>query len=132
MKKNKPTINDTFYHTPKWRKIVSAPFIYGMIIPSLFIHVTAEIYHQVCFRLYGILLLDVRKFIVIDRHKLSKLSLMEKINCVYCGYINGLYAYLVALARKTEEYWCAIKHAEGPAKKAQRQQAYFLPRSLFE
>lgn len=127
-----PTINDKFHHTPKWRKLVSAPFIYGMIIPSVCIHITAEIYHQVCFRLYGIDLLNVQKFIVIDRHKLSKLTIMQKINCVYCGYINGLYAYLVALARRTEEYWCAIQHADTGVQKVQPQQALFLSRKKFE
>lgn len=130
--KHRTTIVEAAVRTPKWRKIISAPFIYGMIFPSIALHISAEMYHQVCFRLYGISLLDVRNYIVIDRHKLSKLTIMEKINCMYCGYINGLYAYLVALARKTEEYWCAIKHAEGPVHTTQEQQSTFLPRNMFE
>jgi len=130
--KKRTTIIDAFYHTPTWRKVLSAPFIYGMVIPSIALHFFAEVYHQVCFRLYGLKLLNVANFIVIDRHKLSKLSPMEKINCMYCGYINGLYAYLVALARSTEEYWCAVKHEVGPAQKSQRQQAFFLSRDSFK
>lgn len=130
--KNQTTIVEAAKITPRWKKLVSGPFIYGMIFPSLALHISAEVYHQICFRLYGIPLLDVSNYIVIDRHKLKKLSRMEKINCMYCGYINGLYAYLVAMARNTEEYWCAIKHAEGPVHDTQQQQAHFLPRSMFE
>ena len=30
--------------------------------------------------------------------------------CAYCGYANGLMAYAVVIAGKTEKYWCGIKH----------------------
>jgi len=31
--------------------------------------------------------------------------------CVYCGYANGLIAYVREIAARTEQYWCPIKHA---------------------
>lgn len=31
---------------------------------------------------------------------------------MYCGYVNGLFAYAVRLAGDTEKYWCGIKHKE--------------------
>jgi len=37
-----------------WRYLLSAPFIYGMIVPALIWNLGLEIYHQICFRLYGI------------------------------------------------------------------------------
>lgn len=39
---------------------------------------------------------------------------MEKVNCMYCGYVNGLYAYAVQIAGETEKYWCGIKHDKDP------------------
>jgi hypothetical protein len=48
---------------------------------------------------------------VIDRQSLSYLNPIEKLNCVYCGYFNGLIAYVQEIAARTEQYWCPIKHA---------------------
>jgi len=48
---------------------------------------------------------------VIDRHRLDYLNGIEKLNCVYCGYFNGLIAYIQEIAARTEQYWCPIKHA---------------------
>jgi hypothetical protein len=36
---------------------------------------------------------------------------MEKFNCAYCSYVNGLLAYVSEIAGRTEQYWCPIKHA---------------------
>ncbi len=49
---------------------------------------------------------------MIDRHHLSYLNSMEKLNCVYCGYVNGLIGYMREIAARTEQYWCPIKHAK--------------------
>jgi hypothetical protein len=46
-----------------------------------------------------------------DRGRLAYLNPMEKFNCVYCGYVNGLLAYVQEIAGRTEQYWCPIKHA---------------------
>lgn len=51
-----------------------------------------------------------KKYIKIDRYKLSKLTLIQKVNCVYCGYANGLLPYAMAISAETEKYWCGIKH----------------------
>jgi len=53
--------------------------------------------------------------VVIDRHALIYLNLIEKINCVYCGYFNGLISYTQEIAARTEQYWCPIKHARKKA-----------------
>lgn len=94
--------------------ILSMPFIYGMIIPSVFLDLCIEIYHRFCFMLYGIPYVDRSKYIKIDRHRLEYLSLIEKINCAYCGYVNGLFAYAVVIAGETEKYWCGIMHRKDP------------------
>ena len=93
-----------------FRHLLSIPFIYGMIFPLIFWHIFLEIYHQVAFRLYGLELVKPKKYFKIDRYKLKKLSFSQKNYCVYCGYANGLLSYSVAIAGKTEKYWCGIKH----------------------
>lgn len=92
------------------RHFISAPFIYLMTVPLLFLDFCMEVYHRICFPLYGIEYVDRDQFIQIDRQKLSYLSWAEKFNCAYCGYANGLMAYGVEIAGRTEDYWCGIKH----------------------
>jgi len=36
---------------------------------------------------------------------------MEKLNCEYCAYANGILAFTVEVAGRTEQYWSPIKHA---------------------
>jgi hypothetical protein len=90
--------------------IASMPFIYMMIVPSVIFDIFLEVYHNVCFRLYGIDIVPRENYIKIDRHNLNKLNPMQKINCAYCGYVNGLMAYGTKIAGETEKYWCGIKH----------------------
>lgn len=92
---------------------LSFPFIYGMIIPLALLDLGIEIYHHVCFRLYGIPLVDRRRYITIDRHRLSYLDFWSKVSCVYCGYANGLLHYASVITAATELYWCPIQHEKG-------------------
>lgn len=92
------------------RHMISMPFIYMMIIPFAILDAFILVYHNVAFPLYGIQKVERQLYIKIDRHKLSKLGLVQKLNCIYCGYINGLSAYAVAVAGETEKYWCGIQH----------------------
>ena len=47
-----------------------------------------------------------------DHHYLGYLNPIEKINCLYCSYFNGLMLYASAIAGRTELYFCPIKHAK--------------------
>ena len=93
-----------------WRYLASAPFIYGMIFPSIIWHLGLEIYHQICFRLYGIPLVNYREYFIYDRQLLSWLNPWEKINCIYCSYVNNLVRYSSEIGGRTERYWCPIKY----------------------
>jgi hypothetical protein len=81
-----------------------------MIIPLVITDLCAEIYHRISFPLYGIPYVRRSKYIIIDRHRLQYLSFFQKLGCVYCGYANGLIAYVERIAGDTENYWCGIKH----------------------
>lgn len=93
-----------------WQHVLSVPFIWAVLIPLVCLDAILELYHRVCFPLYGLALIDRDAYIKIDRHKLQYLNWADKINCAYCGYANGLLSYAQAIAARTETYWCGIKH----------------------
>lgn len=93
-----------------FRHLIAAPFIYFMIIPVAFLDLTMEIYHRICFPLYGIPYVDRSKYVFVDRHRLKYLGIIDKVNCAYCGYVNGVLPYSAAIAHETERYWCSILH----------------------
>ncbi|MBK6835186.1 MAG: hypothetical protein IPG89_13290 [Bacteroidetes bacterium] len=90
--------------------ILVMPLIYSLIIPVFILDFWVEIYHRICFVAYDIPYVKRSKYIKIDRHKLSYLQFYEKLNCVYCGYANGVLHYTSVIAGETEKYWCGIKH----------------------
>ncbi|HEX9714388.1 MAG TPA: hypothetical protein VGA28_01725 [Desulfurivibrionaceae bacterium] len=91
--------------------ILTAPLIWLILIPALFLDLTVSIFQVVCFRVYGIPRVKRQRYIVIDHQSLAYLNLIEKLNCLYCGYFNGLIAYVREVAARTEQYWCPVKHA---------------------
>lgn len=93
------------------RYFISSPFIYGMTFSLLFLHVCLELYHQVCFRLYKIPMVNYKEYFIWDRHLLSYLNWFEKANCVYCSYANNLFRYAMEISARTERFWCPIKYA---------------------
>lgn len=90
------------------------PFIYGMIIPAFFLDITTTLYQYIAFRLYKIPLVKRSDYIIFERKYLDYLNWIEKINCLYCSYVNGLFAYCVEVAARTERFWCPIKAASKP------------------
>lgn len=93
-----------------WRYLLSALFIYGMIIPGIIWNIGIEIYHQICFRLYGIPRVNTKDYFIYDRQLLSCLNWWEKLNCYYCSYVNNLIRYSAEIGGRTERYWCPIKY----------------------
>ncbi len=94
------------------KHIISIPFIWSCIVPALMMDVTVSAYQWVCFPLYGIPKVKRQDYIVFDRQFLNYLNIIEKINCAYCSYVNGLIAYVQEIAARTEQFWCPIKHAQ--------------------
>ena len=93
------------------RHVISAPIIYSVFFPFLALDIFVTIYQHICFRLYGIPLVRRSDHVVIDRHHLAYLNVIEKFNCIYCGYGNGVAEYVREVSARTEQYWCPIKHA---------------------
>ncbi|MFI4941001.1 MAG: hypothetical protein ACHP7O_11770 [Burkholderiales bacterium] len=91
--------------------VLTAPFIYAVFIPMLLLDLAVTLYQTICFPAYGIPRVRRRDYLVFDRTHLAYLNLIEKINCAYCSYGNGLAAYFVEVTGRTEKYWCPIKNA---------------------
>jgi hypothetical protein len=91
--------------------ILTIPVIWACLFPAVFMDATITLYQIICFRIYKIPRVKRSEYIIIDRYALEYLNIIEKINCVYCGYFNGLIAYSQEIAARTEQYWCPIKHA---------------------
>ncbi|MEH6455286.1 MAG: hypothetical protein V7749_03125 [Cocleimonas sp.] len=100
-----------FFVDAEIKHIISAPIVYSIIFPLIFLDIFITIYQHICFRVYGIPLVKRNRYIIIDRQHLGYLNIIEKLNCMYCGYGNGLMSYGTEIIARTEQYWCPIKHA---------------------
>jgi len=110
LKKLKKPILDTIFWT--WfREFISIPFIWLMLIPAFLLDIWLFIYQNTAIRLYKIPLAKRSDYIIFDRKELAYLNVIQKLNCIYCSYFNGLMQYSVEVAGRTEKYWCPIKHA---------------------
>ena len=99
-----------------------APVFYALIVPLLVLDVAVTLFQAIVFPIYSLKKVPRDDFIVVDRHHLSYLNGIEKFNCAFCGYANGLLAYAREIAGRTEAYWCPIKHA----RKARGQHRHYL------
>jgi hypothetical protein len=91
--------------------VLTAPIIYSLLIPVALLDVFISAFQAICFPIYKIPKVRRRDYLVFDRHHLAYLNVIEKINCAYCSYANGVIAFAREVAARTEVYWCPIKHA---------------------
>jgi hypothetical protein len=106
--------------------VLTCPFIYACIIPFALLDLFVSTYQAVCFPVYGIPKARRQDYMAIDRGKLRYLNALEVLNCLYCSYGNGLLAYVVEIAGRTEQHWCPIRHARR-IQNAHHRYAHFLP-----
>lgn len=91
--------------------VLTAPMIYALIVPFVLLDLFVTLYQAICFPVYGITKVRRADYFAIDRHYLGYLNGLQKLNCVYCGYCNGLLGYTREIAGRTEQFWCPIKHS---------------------
>lgn len=107
------------FRIPSWkyaipkniRHLLSLPFIYMMIVPAVILDIFISVYQWGAFPLYKIPKVRRDDYIIYDRKFLDYLNWIQKLHCIYCSYVNGLFAYSVEIAARTERYWCPIKAA---------------------
>ncbi|MFP5223544.1 MAG: hypothetical protein ACLGSA_14730 [Acidobacteriota bacterium] len=91
--------------------VLTIPVIWLALIPALLMDVVVCLYQIICFPVYGIPRVKRRDYVIMDRHKLRYLNWIEKLNCIYCSYFNGLVGFVAEVAARTEQYWCPVRHA---------------------
>lgn len=100
-----------YLKTARLAILLTAPIIYGVLVPLVLLDIAVTLYQQICFRIYRVPLVRRSDYFIIDRHHLAYLNALEKLNCLYCSYGNGLIEYAREISARTEQYWCPIKHA---------------------
>ena len=91
--------------------LIVAPAVYGLIVPLAILDLGVYVFQLVCFSAWRMERIKRSDYVIVDRHRLAYLNGIEKLNCAYCGYANGVIAYAREAASRTEQYWCPIKHA---------------------
>ncbi len=105
--------------------ILTIPFIWSMMIPIVIADIFVTIYQAVCFPIYKIPKVKRKDYVVMDRYDLFYLDRVERINCWYCEYFNGVVAYVREIAARTEQFWCPIKHSRAIRDKHSRYDKFF-------
>jgi len=123
-KKNMKNLLTWFREIPLLH-LLTSPLIYGMIIPAILFDVILFLYQQIIFRIYKFEFIKRSDYIIFDRQYLGYLNSIEKLNCMYCSYFNGLMYYASAIASRTELYFCPIKHAKKVAYKPEYYDEFF-------
>jgi len=93
-------------------QLLTAPVVYAMVLPALLLDIMLLLYTYTVGKVFSISFAQRKEYIVFDRHYLGYLNIIEKINCLYCAYFNGLMQYSAAVAGRTELYFCPIRHAK--------------------
>ena len=103
---------------------------YVCIIPLVVLDVFLWQFQHIYFRFHNIPQITRKEYVIIDRYELKGLYFWQKVNCVYCGYANGIVAFAKAIVNQMEIYSCAIKHVRTP--EGQEHHTNFYDRSKFE
>jgi hypothetical protein len=104
-------LNNKKIHT-SFREYLFSPAVYIFFPVAILFHISLELYHRIVFFGYKIPYVLMKDFFIFDRHKISHLNTLQKFNCIYCSYINGLMAYGKEIAGRSERYWCPFKHKD--------------------
>ena len=100
-----------WFLTVRPQNFLTAPIIYGMIVPLALFDLCISFYQLTCFPIYRIARVSRANYIVMDHQHLAYLNIIEKVDCMYCSYAVGLLGYASEITARTEQYFCPIKHA---------------------
>lgn len=101
-----------WFMTVRPQNYLTAPIIYGMAIPMFMFDLCIMFYQITCFPIYGIARVKRSDYFAYDHRHLAYLNIIEKFDCLYCSYGNGLMAFSTEIFARTEQYFCPIKHAQ--------------------
>ena len=100
-----------WFLTVRPQNYLTAPIIYGMVVPLVIFDLCISVYQLTCFPVYGIARVRRANYFLFDHQHLAYLNAIEKFDCIYCSYAVGLLGYAQEITARTEQYFCPIKHA---------------------
>lgn len=107
-------------HNVHPRRTTFLPFIIlanvtitSMLFFIVLMDIVSWCYQEIYFSISGIPKIKRSTYVVMTRHTLQSLTLLQKWSCWYCEYTNGVITWMKALANQTETYSCAIKYSHG-------------------
>jgi hypothetical protein len=100
-----------WFLTVRPQNFLTAPIIYGMIVPLILFDLCISLYQWTCFPIYGITRVKRAHYFIQDHQHLAYLNIVEKVDCIYCSYAVGMLGYASEITARTEQYFCPIKHA---------------------
>jgi hypothetical protein len=106
------------------QNLLTAPLIYSLIVPFVFLDVSISLYQSICFPIYRIAKTRRADYLIFDHQYLQYLNIIERFHCAYCAYANGVIAHALEVASRTEQYFCPIKHAHKILGRQSRYQYY--------
>jgi hypothetical protein len=112
--------------------LCTAPVLYGLAIPLALLDLSVSTYQWICFPILGIERVARRPYFVFDRALLPYLDPLQKVNCAYCSYANGLLAYVREIAARTEQYWCPLRNRRMPQDAHDRYRDFVTARDAAE
>lgn len=115
----------SYLRESRWPVALTAPLIYLGVLPFALLDLFITLYQRGCFPIYGIPCVRRADHLVFDRAELPYLNWIERLNCLYCSYANGVAAYARQVAARTEQYWCPIKHARRMLQPHERYLGFF-------
>jgi len=92
--------------------VFGMPFIYALIVPIVLLDAVATLYQQVCFPIYRMHKIPRSHYMQIKRVGLESLNIVDRLNCYYCSYANGVLRYVQKIAAETERMWCPIRQLQ--------------------
>lgn len=90
--------------------IIGMPFIYVLIVPIALLDALVSLYQWVCFPIYRLPQVRRTHFVQHRRKGLESLNAVDRLNCYYCSYANGVLRYAQKISSETEKMWCPIRH----------------------
>ena len=89
--------------------------LYLTALPIVLLDLFLIPYQEVSCRLTGIPRVRRRDHFVFNRAKLPYLTRVQRINCFYCSYANGVSPFFREILARREQYWCPIEHQQDQA-----------------
>lgn len=108
--------------------LLGYPIIVSFSLFLLPLYIYMQLFSRLYFWIRNQKQMDTRSFFNYDRHKISHLTLIDKIWCEYCEWANGTLQWTMAFTNEIERRYCPIQNKPNPhGKKAKTWRDKFLP-----